>query len=365
MPTASRRTHAPLTERLGHEPFRFEFFQATRILESVVFRAARSPHALGTNTPASRERVRLETSASLAFPASELTHARRGESAPDARWNLGVSFLGLTGATGSLPYHYSELILKRLKAKDTALRRFLDLFHHRTLSLFYRAGVKYRLPVAYEQGKRERDRAGIDSLSYALHALTGLAEPSARERHTTPDEGLLRHAGLLAQRPRSAIGLKRLLEGHFDLPIEIHEFKGQWHELMPAARTRLPDCSHPQGTINRLGDNALLGGRAWFMQGRFEIVIGPLDRERFENLAPGKPTLRAIDELVRFYVGIELDYDFVVRLHRRHLPDQPSLSDGQAPILGWNSWIGGRQEDSGQNEHLTIRVGSCCRAHAT
>ena len=365
MPTASRRTHVTLTARLGQEPYRFEFFQATRILEATTARNKRGAPTVGTNTPPAREGLRLENSANLGFPSAELGHARRADKDDSRRWHLGVNAMGLTGAMGVLPYHYTELFQKRQKAKDTGLKHFLDLFQHRMLSLFYRAGVKYRLPVSYEQGKRHHELDGIDNLSYALHALIGLAEPGARQRHSTPDEGLLRHAGLLAQRTRSAIGLKRMLEGHFHLPFRINEFKGQWHDLMEAARTRLPGEAAPQGMNNRLGDNALLGRRGWFAQGRFEIVIGPLNRDQFEQLAPGRPMLKAIDELVRFYVGVDLDYDFVVLLHRKHLPDQAAIGGGRAPILGWDSWIGGQQQPASTGQHLEIRVGSCCRAQNT
>ena len=370
MPTASRRAQLALREALREAPFRFSFFQATRLLETLTAREDASNPGLGGNTPPTRERVRLRVNNSLSFPAGELQAVSQGEESrrrkrKDLRWDVRINFMGLTGPNGVLPQHYTELALKRLKATDDAFVRFLDLFHHRTLSLFYRAGTKYRLPIAYERARREKEHEYIDSLSYALRALIGIANPGARDRLTTPDEGLMRHAGLLTQRTRSSIGLKRMLEGHFGLPFEIREFKGQWHDLMRAARTRLPDRMSPQGFNNQLGQNALLGKRGWFAQGRFEILIGPLNREQFDRLSPGKPTLRAIDELVRFYVGTELDYDFVVKLHRRHIPEPPALSAASAPSLGWNTWIGNRAPATGdEDKHLEIRVGSCCRSPA-
>ena len=365
MSTSRRRTHAALIDRLATTPQRFEFVQATRIVLAAAYRLDQRAGTVGSNTPPTHETLRLENHATLRFPTGELNHASAENQGGQQRWRLGVNAMGLTGANGVLPYHYSELLLRRARAKDLALKHFLGLFEHRTLSLFFRASTKYRLPVAYEQGKRDRARAGLDSLSFALHALVGLAEPASRERQTTPDEGLLRHAGLLVQRPRSAIGLRRLLEGHFRLPFRVEEFKGQWHDLMDAARTRLPGPGHPLGMNNRLGDNALLGRRAWFVQGRIEIVIGPLSRAQFDRLTPGGPTLQAIDEMVRFYVGVDLDYAFVVLLHREHLPDQPALGNDQPPVLGWNSWISGQRETAARGTHLAVRVGSRCRSANT
>ncbi len=50
-------------------------------------------------------------------------------------------------AAGVLPHHYTELVIRRLQLRDTSLRDFLDVFHHRALSFFYRAWKKYRPPL--------------------------------------------------------------------------------------------------------------------------------------------------------------------------------------------------------------------------
>ena len=53
-----------------------------------------------------------------------------------------------------LPYCYTELILERLREKDTSFASFLDIFNHRMISLFYRAWEKYRFPVTYYRRKK-------------------------------------------------------------------------------------------------------------------------------------------------------------------------------------------------------------------
>ena len=46
-----------------------------------------------------------------------------------------VTFMGVTGPIGVLPYHYTALLLRRLRDKDFALCDFLDLFHHREIAI--------------------------------------------------------------------------------------------------------------------------------------------------------------------------------------------------------------------------------------
>ncbi len=67
---------------------------------------------------------------------------------------MAVACLGLFGPSGSLPDHYTSLVIQRLRQHDFALRDFLDLFNHRTISLFYRAWEKYRFTIAYERPHR-------------------------------------------------------------------------------------------------------------------------------------------------------------------------------------------------------------------
>ena len=67
-----------------------------------------------------------------------------------------VNFMGLTGPLGILPYSYTEFMLERMRAKDSSLQDFLDIFNHRMISFFYRAWEKYRFPVTYCLGDEDR-----------------------------------------------------------------------------------------------------------------------------------------------------------------------------------------------------------------
>lgn len=58
-------------------------------------------------------------------------------------------FFGLGGPNGPLPLHLTEYMRERQRNHaDPTSKRFLDVFHHRLLSLFYRAWAEARPPSA-------------------------------------------------------------------------------------------------------------------------------------------------------------------------------------------------------------------------
>ena len=132
-----------IVERLANQRANQGFFQAIRLL----LRA--SSTTLGRNLKPSEEAVRLRAEASEAFPASELAGIEIGEKV-NGKPILDASFFGLYGPSGVLPHHYPQLVIDRIRKKDTGLRDFLDIFNHRLLSLFYRAWEKHHFPVAFE-----------------------------------------------------------------------------------------------------------------------------------------------------------------------------------------------------------------------
>src|SRR5215470_4056258 len=101
----NKRTVAQL---LYEEGYRFDFFQAVRLLERLY--PERQP--IGHSASPAEEVVRLRARLALSFPPSaihEITQAP--EAAQPAQ--MTVAFMGLTGPLGALPRHYTELLLDR------------------------------------------------------------------------------------------------------------------------------------------------------------------------------------------------------------------------------------------------------------
>jgi type VI secretion system protein ImpH len=336
MGTATGREGADLSERLFHEPHRFDFFQAVRLLERLLPEGAGHAPA-GGDGPPEREAVRFRATPSLGFPASAVAQLRPlAESSPA---EMVVSFLGLTGPSGALPYHYTRLLLRQIRDKDSSLRDWLDLFNHRLVSLFYRAWEKYRLPFAYERARRTEGRP--DRCTQALYSLVGLGTAGLRGRQEFDDEAVLYYAGHFAHQPRSASALGDVLGDHFDMPVAVEQMQGQWLVLERDDRTLLPGRGCRKGRNNQLGMNAVLGERVWDVQSKFRLRVGPLDYAQFRRHLPNGLGLKPLCQLARTYAGPDLSFDVQLVLRATEVPAcRLGGADGDVPHLGWNTWLG-------------------------
>jgi type VI secretion system protein ImpH len=304
-----------LTE--GH---RFQFFQAVRLLE----RLEADRHPVGRDGPPSREIVRFRTRVSLEFPASQIHEVRETAA---GQTEMVVAFFGMTGPLGVLPHPYTELLVERTRRQDTAFWEFLDLFHHRFLSHFYRAWEKYRFPVAYE-------RSGRDPFTEYLFDLIGMGTPGLAGRMSVPDQGLLLYAGLIAQRPHSSTAIESILRHHFGVPVRIRQFFPQWLALDPEFQNRLG------ATNSGIGGNLICGERIRDAQSKFRVRIGPMSLAAYLRFLPGGQSFREVADLTRLLAGMEFDFDVQLVLAASEVPPC-RLSEAAAapPRLGWTTWL--------------------------
>jgi predicted component of type VI protein secretion system len=123
---------------------------------------------------------------------------------------------------------------------DRGLRDFLDIFHHRILSLFYRSWEKSHFPVVYE-------RNGRDPITQHVGDLVGMAADPPADAPARHRSALRFYAGLLLPQPRSALGLEQLLEGVFDVPVEVEQFVGEWYTPVGETQCVLTDDERVAG----------------------------------------------------------------------------------------------------------------------
>jgi type VI secretion system protein ImpH len=325
-------TRVELEEALRKSPTAFDFFQALRRLEA----AYPDKPRLGESVRPADEPVRLGQEPSLAFAPGALASFDNGAGGGAPR--LQVRFLGLSGPNGPLPLHMTEYVRDRMRnANDPTLARFFDVFHHRMLSLFYRAWANSQPTVS-------QDRPQSDHFATYVGALIGMALPGLQGRDAFPDSAKLFYAGRLAAQTRNAEGLRAMVGDYFGMPAAVEEFVGSWIDLPESERWRL--TGGPDGL--RLGMHTNMGARAWQRQTKFRIVLGPLNRKQFQSMLPEGESIGRLTALVRNYTGDALDWDLRLILDER--TDQPLRLGGTR--LGWDAWLGRCPDGKGRQDLL-------------
>ncbi len=318
-----------VAEQLLTEGYRFDFFQAVRMLN----RMANGQDPIGYASLPQREAVRFHSLPSLSFPPSAICDIARRENHEEPM-HMVIAFMGMTGPQGVLPQHYTELIMERLRYQDRTLLDFFDIFTHRMTSLFYRSWEKYHVAVSFEGAKtqeKKRDRIYQHMLSFIGLGTKGLAEQLA-----FPPQALLGYAGLLSVRSRSAHSLRQILAHFFEVAVDIRQFIGEWVSLEPEDQSTL---SGPKQNL-RLGETSMAGSRIWDQQARFQVELGPLSLSKFSGFLPSGKTYQTLVQLIRFFAGQHLQFDVRLRLQAEEVPycrlSEASLSP---PQLGWTTWL--------------------------
>lgn len=318
-------------------PQGFDFFQAVRVLQAL----RPGVHAAAGREPAA-EPVRFRSQVALGFPPSDMVSVREDEDGGPP--TLTVAFLGLAGAQGPLPRPFTEEVMHQARAGDTAARDFLDLFNHRLVGLMYRARARHHPALeahapasAPGQAPASGDRGWM---ARYLFALMGLGTPGldgagrAAAALQVPRRALLGYAALLSTETRSAVGLERILSGHFGINARVVPFTGGWVRLQPEDWTRIGAGGQNRG----LGVDAVLGRRVWDAQGAFTVQVGPLGLGDYVRFLPDAPAFRALCSLARFYAGVDLEFTVSLLLKSDEVP--PSrLGTRAGARLGWTSWL--------------------------
>jgi type VI secretion system protein ImpH len=294
MPAPQRRPVLGVIARLEAAPYRFQFMQAVRLV-LIWLRREGIP-----SERALRHVLRFRNSLSLTFPASEIESLSIALAADTPKpgtvtgIQLTPAFMGLLGANGTLPLHYTEWIAAHEYAeRDESIRTCLDLFSDRTVGLFFRAWTKYRPEHVIDVDGEDPYRPLLLSLG---------SRPAAQPRAHTDDiaphaDAMVFYIGLLRQRPMSAAALSCILPDYFGVPIAIEQFVGGWDDIADTRQCRMG------GGNATLGHSGALGVRAWRHDLGVTLHIGPLCKADFERFLPDTAGARALAAILAL-VGI-------------------------------------------------------------
>jgi type VI secretion system protein ImpH len=316
-----RGTDHPLKRTLLQEGFRFNFFQAVRLLQQTTPGSV----PVGHQGPVSQEAIRFRPVLDMAFAASDVAKITASDG-PEGRprYDIATTFLSVYGAVSPLPTYFTEDLLNQ---DDESLQQeFLDLFHHRAISLFYRVWEKYRYTARFSPD-------GSDYFSKRFQMLLGIDRlPAGHHVNAVRLQGF---AGLLTQVPRSAASLRSLISDYFEgVPVRIDSCVGRWLPIPEDQHNRL-------GLSNTsLGKDLSLGERVYDVSCTFRVAMGPLSLEEFMAFLPCGDKMPELRELTDLMNGDGLDYEVELALKEAEVP--PLQLCGPTARLGWSSWLGRR-----------------------
>jgi type VI secretion system protein ImpH len=325
---------------LARDTARFGFLQALRLIESAHPERPR----LGASLRPGDDIIRLAQEPRFGFVAAELGNYIPAADGRPGRLTTHVA--GLFGSNSPMPLYFTEYAHSRLvHERDPTLVRFLDIFQHRLLSLFYRAAANSQPVIGLDRGQLAGEGYGR-----YISSLCGLAAPAGADM--IGELAKLQFSSMLATRTRHASGLGLLLSQYLGVPVAMQQFIGQWLTLPREDRTAL----QRQGA-RRLGVGLVLGGRVWDRQNKFRIIVGPVGAADMYRLLPGTSTYRRVGEWVDLYTGGLLDWD--LELHVKPEAAPRLRFDGTAR-LGRTSWLG-HKRSLGKPSPLCVRLCSHVR----
>ncbi|EOC1567690.1 type VI secretion system baseplate subunit TssG [Cronobacter dublinensis] len=321
MMTQEKTLASPLPTRLhgwcnSDTPWQSGFISTLRAI------AARTPDlpAIGHAGLPSQEAFRIGQRAYMAFAPREIARMdwRNG------KLHMQIFGPGIWGAQGAMPLNFTELVYSRIENHDYALADFVDLFHHRALSHFFRAWF-------ISQDTATLDRTDDEKFAFYIASLAGL------DSHEISTSCLPAHARLtscahLIREARNPDGLLGAIQDYFQVPVNIKEFVGQWIVLDSRDQTQLGSSE----AAMLLGQGAILGETVLDRQHKFQLLLGPLSIEQYLRFSPWGQDLPVIKEWVRNFVGFEYAWEVQLLLKAQ---DVPHASLDGTHQLGYASWL--------------------------
>jgi len=308
---------AALIEQLQAQPWRYGFFALMRRLNA---NPAVAP--VGTARLPGADPFRVGQKPSLIFAPREIAEAKL----KDGKLHIRLYGLGMAGPNGPLPIHVTEIAREREELRqDPTLSNFLDIFHHRSLTLLYRAWAR-------SQSTANLDRLEHDRFSVYVATLSGHRQRRDR-RWPLPAHVHLSAAPHLVRQPRNVDGLRSMIAYHFGVPVRIEENVFQWMSIESEELCRMGK----ERMSSYMGSGAVLGEQMPDRLYRFQIVIGPLDIEAYHGFTPRGSNLLRLIECVRAFIGKQYNWELKLLIKPRSAT--PAVMGGPEQ-LGWSSWLG-------------------------
>ena len=307
--------------------------------------------AVGLDGPPRDERIRFRHDPSLAFSASDVSRARvvdeRGatdDAIMPEHVEVTTTFLGLTGSASPLPTYMTEEVAQE-DDRHAPRREFLDLFHHRLLSLLYRGLARVAIDAEYRTD-------ASDAHSKRMLALAGVDAYAADRTDLLTDAEMLRLVPLVVTRRATRHTIETAVAIIFesllgDARIRLTAFQGKAVPFHEAQRVRLGVRNHA------LGVTTIIGTSVTDRASRATLTIGPVGADVFTALSPGGPLAEKLRHVLAFVTddAVAVDVELILAEQARR-----ELCLDRTSRLGIDSFLAG-----GKGEKR-VRVRGAARA---
>ena len=312
MAAETRATVDAVKELLLTNGEKYSYFQAIRLLR-----------LYDRHTGLRQEHLRIRPRLGLGFPENDID---RIEPLDEGGYRITANFFGLYGVASPLPTYYTEDLFEEQREGRHVVRDFIDIAHYALYPLLFDAWAKYRVEQRIVE---DQDKTALDH----LYAFVGLNDEDMRVELLPGSADLLRYAGLLNQRPRSALGLETLLADAF-APARVTVECGvkNTQTIPPDQRWRLGS----QGSY--LGEDAWLGARIDDYNCAIKLCFDDLPEPLFHRLLPGGEGYARLKFLARFYLIEPLDVQVELDLQREEAR-AARFGNGSWSRLGLDTWL--------------------------
>ncbi len=325
---------------------RDDWFQTIRQIESSGERFARVGHAA---RPAA-ESVRIGQPADLDFAPASVSKVTVDDA---GHHHIRQRSFGLLGPAGPMPLWLTQTVRDRTRDEDPSLEAFLNLFHHRMATLFYRAWASSR-------GAVQRDRPGDDRMADWVGALAGAIGSEDSSRTSSALEKLRRDSrlhfvGRHGPVGRSAEALAAVVSATHDVPVRVESFRLRRLPLPVENQTQLggPNRQHGGGLGHGgLGHGAVVGRTIADRASMIGVSIGPLRWSGFDRLRPGGEEHQTLVATIGDFIGPAVDADVELSVVGG---DVRPMTLGRSGRLGIDAWVS-PQDRSGvrRDSHFTV-----------
>jgi type VI secretion system protein ImpH len=324
-------------ESIITEPWSWDFFQIVRKIHLILNESC----DVGDSRHVEEERIRFKQNISLNFHPNDV--ARCSFKKGNEIIELSVNFFGLFGANGPMPQSFTEKVFQEIKNyKNNTLSEFLDMFHHRFLSFFYKAWSINQQTLSYEKNGNN------DHYRKSLNSLIGLDYENIKRTSFLPSDAKLYYSGHLINNLGTKEKLISILTSYFNVGVKIKEYVQDCFDINEDEKFYLAQ----KEDSGCLGQSIIIGNCIHWINGKFRIIIGPLTFKEYIKLLPGTSGFKQLIEWVRYCIPFELNWDVQFILKSDEIPQFENNVQ-----IGYTSWLPTSKMRGNANDLILVNPG--------